>query len=44
MNRESTIQTGMQSPDWVLPLLEGEELRLSALQGKRVLLFFWASW
>jgi peroxiredoxin len=44
MNSESTIQPGMKSPDWVLPVLGEGDLRLSSLQGKRVLLFFWASW
>ena len=35
---------GELSPDWALPLLDGGELRLSALRGKQVLLFFWGSW
>ncbi len=38
------VGLGEQSPDWVLPLLDGGELRLSTLQGKQVLLFFWGSW
>ena len=38
------IQLGERSPDWVLPLLDGGELALNALRGKRVLLFFWGSW
>ena len=37
-------QLGEPSPDWTLPRLDGGELRLSALRGKRVLLFFWGSW
>ncbi len=35
---------GDLSPDWVLPLLDGGELALHALRGKKTLLFFWASW
>jgi len=38
------LQLGEQSPDWALPRLDGGELRLSALRGKQVLLFFWGSW
>ncbi len=38
------VGLGEQSPDWVLPLLDGSELRLSTLRGKHVLLFFWGSW
>ncbi len=38
------VRLGEQSPDWVLPLLDGGELRLSTLRDKQVLLFFWGSW
>ena len=46
MTTNSRVGPGLQelSPDWTLPLLEGGELRLSQLRGKRVLLFFWGSW
>ncbi|HET7890115.1 MAG TPA: redoxin domain-containing protein [Candidatus Sulfotelmatobacter sp.] len=32
------------APDFTLPQLNGQELRLSAYRGKVVLLDFWASW
>lgn len=32
------------APDFVLPQLDGQELRLSSYRGKVVLLDFWASW
>lgn len=41
---ETTANVGSSLPDIVLPRLEGEELRLRELQGKRLLLFFWGSW
>lgn len=42
--KTSETHLGDQSPDWTLPLLDGGELALSSLCGKRTLLFFWASW
>ena len=46
MATDVTIGTrvGQRSPDWTLPRLDGGELRLSELQGKQTLLFFWGSW
>jgi peroxiredoxin len=35
---------GDRFPDIVLPLLDGGELRISSLRGKKVLLFMWGSW
>ena len=35
---------GEYSPDWVLPLLDGGELSVGALRGKKAVLFFWGSW
>ncbi len=35
---------GMQAPDFTLKTFDGKELKLSDLQGKTVLLNFWASW
>jgi len=40
----SGTQLGEQSPDWTLPLLDGGELALSSLRGKKTALFFWGSW
>ncbi len=41
-NRLPTV--GDYLPDWSLPTLDGTELQLNALRGKRVLLFIWGSW
>ena len=45
-NTSKIIAAGLSeySPDWVLPLLEGGELSVRALQGKKAVLFFWGSW
>ncbi|WP_342526032.1 redoxin domain-containing protein [Chryseomicrobium sp. FSL W7-1435] len=40
----SSIQKGDQAPDFTLTTLEGEEVRLSDYQGKKVILNFWATW
>lgn len=37
-------RTGMLAPDFVLPTLDGGELRLSDLRGKAVVVNFWATW
>ncbi len=37
-------QVGDPFPDVALPLLDGGELRISGLRGKKVLLFMWGSW
>lgn len=35
---------GHLAPEFVLPTLNGEEIRLSALRGQPILINFWASW
>ncbi len=35
---------GDQFPDIALPTLDGGELHVSDLRGKKVLLFMWGSW
>ncbi|HEY0739545.1 MAG TPA: TlpA disulfide reductase family protein [Herpetosiphonaceae bacterium] len=35
---------GAEAPDFTLPALSGETLRLSELQGRVVIINFWASW
>ena len=40
----SGVRLGERSPDWTLPRLDGGELDLGSLRGRKVLLFFWASW
>lgn len=37
-------KVGEKAPEIVLPLVNGEEFKLSDLQGKVVLIDFWASW
>jgi peroxiredoxin len=41
---DSKIQMGQPAPEISLPTPEGEELSLSDLRGKVVLIDFWASW
>lgn len=38
------LNKGEQAPDFELTTLEGEPIRLSELQGKKVILNFWATW
>lgn len=44
----TTVRTGTnlgeQSPDWMLPRLDGGELGPAAVRGTKTLFFFWASW
>jgi cytochrome c biogenesis protein CcmG, thiol:disulfide interchange protein DsbE len=40
----SKVQLGQPVPDFVLPTLDGTTLRLSQLQGRPVVLTFFASW
>ena len=38
------LNKGEQAPDFELTTLDGEPIRLSELQGKKVILNFWATW
>ncbi|MBN1597840.1 MAG: TlpA family protein disulfide reductase [Bacteroidales bacterium] len=38
------LKIGQEAPDIIQESLNGEELRLSSLRGKMVLIDFWASW
>ncbi len=42
--RLGQVQTGRPAPDFVLPGLDGREVRLSDYRGKVVFLNIWASW
>ncbi len=42
--RSPSTDEGRVAPDFLLPTLDGGELRLSDLRGKPVLVNFWASW
>ncbi|HEU5323256.1 MAG TPA: TlpA disulfide reductase family protein, partial [Methylomirabilota bacterium] len=42
--RSPSTDVGRAAPDFLLQTLDGGELRLSDLQGKPVLVNFWASW
>lgn len=39
-----TLGEGSVAPDFVLPLLDGSELKLSEVKAKFILIDFWASW
>lgn len=41
---EVGVRKGQRAPDFTLANLEGNSMKLSDYQGKRVLLNFWASW
>ena len=41
---EAGVRLGDRSPDWALPRLDGGDLELRSLRGRKVLLFFWGSW
>jgi peroxiredoxin len=41
---ESIVEVGENAPDFTLVNLEGEEIRLSELRGKGVVINFWATW
>ncbi len=38
------VVTGVPAPDFELPSLEGDTVRLSDYLGRKVVLFMWASW
>jgi peroxiredoxin len=38
------VTEGKSAPDFELMTLEGEEMSLSSLQGKKVIINFWATW
>jgi peroxiredoxin len=38
------ISTGVKAPDFELKMLDGKNIKLSELQGKKVILNFWATW
>lgn len=42
--QEGPVSIGKKAPDFTLITFDGEEYRLSDLQGKVVVLNFWASW
>ncbi len=42
--KTTQISIGDRVPDFVLPSLDGREVRLSDYAGKRLAIFMWASW
>ena len=40
----SVVNIGDSAPDFTLPSLNGEEVRLSDFRGEKLILFMWASW
>lgn len=44
MPKCENVEIGQQIPDFELPSLEGELVRLSDFRGKPTVVFMWASW
>ena len=44
LGEEVGLEKGQTAPDFTLINLQGEEVTLSELQGKKVVLNFWATW
>lgn len=38
------VNVGDLAPELTLPTLDGREVSLSEYRGRKVILFFWASW
>jgi len=38
------VNVGEEAPDFALPSLDGNPIKLSDYRGKKVVLFMWASW
>ncbi|MBM6618160.1 peroxiredoxin family protein [Bacillus suaedaesalsae] len=43
-NVEVGVQEGMKAPDFELQTLDGTKIKLSEMEGKKVILNFWATW
>ena len=42
--QEGPVSAGQKAPDFILTTFDGQEIALSDLEGKVVVLNFWASW
>jgi len=42
--RDVGIEIGNLAPDFTLPTIDGQDVSLSSLRGKKVILNFWATW
>ena len=40
----SNVKVGDDAPDFELPSLQGQTIKISDYRGKKVVLFMWASW
>ena len=43
-NLKSSIKVGDEVPNFTLPSLDGKPVSLTDFKGKRLAVFFWASW